>query len=587
MTTYLKPKATITVQGQTHTVAGGELVLDALAIPYGGANIDIPRTEDLGLDDMDPRQDVRVIVTAGDEVAGSTRTFNLGLRSRDIGDNGRSVSLVLATDEALLQDYAALVVDNGATGLYASLRSINNYVLSKIGASLAPEGGDADVRPLVDGVNLQPNGGFRADTAGWLGWNATALVRIAGGPPGVPVSYFGRTTFGTTALTGGIFNIGGENTAPPPSTAVVVTPGKSYTSEVWLRSSVTKTITPAIEWAVGGSGASSGTPVTLQPNVWTKVRVVGTAPAGATRAGCYWYTTTTWANGNTYDIAAHRFSETPVATLLPAPDPDRPSPTPWDVSEPMVLDPQFDWFDGDSTDTALYAYDWNGTPNQSSSKRTALVTRPPEALVWLPGVTAWDFLEPLNTPAGFRLFCDEKRVWRLVKPGEYSLPGVITTAGFNTVDGGDTISREDADIFCTGVVVIYRWKDATTLAEKVAYDSAGTPSKVFVVEYERPYPGPGAAAAILARRSGTGRTQNVVALPNWATTPGMEASITLPVAGQTRGKIALVRFSLGDDGLMELGTRGLIDVPPGSWDAGNEVTTWDNVAGTWDTFVWP
>jgi hypothetical protein len=38
-----------------------------------------------------------------------------------------------------------------------------------------------------------------------------------------------------------------------------------------------------------------------------------------------------------------------------------------------------------------------------------------------------------------------------------------------------------------------------------------------------------------------------------------------------------VRFSLGDDGLMNLGTRGLIDIPLGSWLDWDPDEAWQDV----------
>jgi hypothetical protein len=70
---------------------------------------------------------------------------------------------------------------------------------------------------------------------------------------------------------------------------------------------------------------------------------------------------------------------------------------------------------------------------------------------------------------------------------------------------------------------------------------------------------------------------------DWTTTPGMEASLTLPASEQTRGKVASVRFELGDSGLMDVGTRGLIDIHPGTIDA--LVGTIDGLVGTIDALA--
>jgi hypothetical protein len=236
------------------------------------------------------------------------------------------------------------------------------------------------------------------------------------------------------------------------------------------------------------------------------------------------------------------------------------------------------WFSGASTGGG-YTYEWSDLANDSVSTRTPLVERAPELYVWNPGVTAWDFLQPLITPSSLRLYCDELRVWRLIDPATYAVPGLVAIAGFNTTDAVDTIGRDDAQVFALGVVVRYTWRDASGYTQ-TAYDSAGDPSKVIVIDYARAYPGPGAAAAILARRDGSGRVQDVAALAQWPVTPGMEASITVPLTPTVRGKVTSVEFSLGDDALMALGSRDLIDIIPGTIDA--LVGTIDALVGTID-----
>ena len=92
---------------------------------------------------------------------------------------------------------------------------------------------------------------------------------------------------------------------------------------------------------------------------------------------------------------------------------------------------------------------------------------------------------------------------------------------------------------------------------------------------DTPYPGPGLAANMLARRSGTGRAQAVTTVARPATTPGMSASLTLPGAPETLGRVAAVTFHV--DGFMDLGLSGLIDVFPGDWLATDEDTDWSDL----------
>jgi hypothetical protein len=332
----------------TTKASGGRVTLDATRFPYAAAEIEIPLLDFDALEDLDPRDDIRVVVTGRDDQAGTSRTFDLGLRRRPVSHRSRTLSLSLASDEAMLAEKSVLTIDSGAYAHRSNLRDVVDYVLDKIGASLA----------------------------------------------------------------------------------------------------------------------------------------AGTA---------------------TYDYT--------------------------------------------SAD--------------------------PDLFNWKPGVTAWDFLAPLCSTAGLRLFCDENRVWRLISPAEYEVPGLVSLAPWNTIDGTDDITRDDPNVYCTGVVVRYRWRDSAG-DQQEAYDSAGdTTGPVLLWDYERPYPGPGAAAAMLSRRTGTGRQQNVTVLAQWNVTPGQEAGITLPGALEQRGQVTAVSWTL-TDGLMTVDTRGLADLVPGSIDY---------LAGTIDALV--
>jgi hypothetical protein len=158
----------------------------------------------------------------------------------------------------------------------------------------------------------------------------------------------------------------------------------------------------------------------------------------------------------------------------------------------------------------------------------------------------------------------------------------VTVSPLNATQGVDIITRGDPEVFATGVVVRYAWTDRDGIA-RTATDAAGTPDIVAVLDYAHPYPGPGAAAKILARREGSGRTHDVEGLARWSATPGMVASLTLPLALEQNGKVMSVEWALDDTALMTLGTRELIDVPIGSWLDWDIDQTWEQVdpAITW------
>lgn len=542
-TSLVRPSATVAVGEVDVEVSSGRVALDSGRVPYGQATVEVPLIDLEDLEALDPRDDLRVALTASDDVAGLDRVFDLGLRARAVDHKRKLITLELASDEAILMDYAPLVADLGARAHEASLRAVCDYVLGKIGAELEAGDWDADVTAYWPVTNLISNPSFAVDTSGWApNAGGTALSRQAS-----PVA-FGS---GVLRVVAAIATANADL-----ESAVTARAGTSYVLSAYVTSGPVSRDAQVLLRFYGAVGQiiqnSFSATVATPTSGWTRLHVIATAPPGAARMTVHLITQGN-ASGNAHywdGVMLHEGGE-----LVP-------------------------FFDGATTGGG-YTYAWAGDADASASTRTPDVQRPPELFVWDAGVTAWEFLEPLTSPAGLRLFCDEQRVWRLVDPAEYSVPGVVSIARWNATEGTDTITRDDPNVYCTGVVVRYTWTDATG-TKREATDSAGTTGRVLVWEYERPYPGPGAAAAILARRTGTGRVQNVTALANWTTTPGAEASISLPGTLDQIGRVAAVSWDL-KNGLMDLGTAGLIDALPGSWIAWDPDEVWDDVD---DALVW-
>jgi hypothetical protein len=547
----VRQEVSVVVAADDHKPESGALTLDALAIPYGRATFDLPLNADTALEDFDPRDDVRALVTASEATSATSRTFDLGIRSRSVDYVAKTVSLECATDEALLQDYATLTTDEGARAEEGSLRGVVDYVLARIGASLAPGPWDADVTARWTLTNLSMKPRTQATTGFGTGLNANfiGMDSTSGAFVGSAYPYWRANTPGETYIT---------DTDPLP-----VSEGSTFTASVRFNSEQpNRAMRLIIHW-LNDAGTFIEDEVgpdviaTTQP-VWTVASVTGTVPRnrGITKMRLV-YDATAQINGEAFGLSGIVITTGPEVV------------------------PYFDG-NGSIPADANYTYSWTGAAGASQSERSALVDRPPELFTWKPGTTAWDFLSPLLSTAGLRLFCDELRVWRLIDPAAYTVDGFVRLSAFNVVTATDTISREDPDVFATGVVIRYAWQDVDNVGQ-IAYDTAGTPEKVAVIDYARTFPGPGAAAAVLARRSGTGRTQDVDALTLWDTTPGADASISLPDAPEQQGKVSSVRFSMGDDAVMSVGTRGLIDIPPGSWLAWDPEQTWVEVpAGvTW------
>jgi len=207
------------------------------------------------------------------------------------------------------------------------------------------------------------------------------------------------------------------------------------------------------------------------------------------------------------------------------------------------------------------------------------------ASAWNPGVSGWDYLAPLVQKAGLRLWCDERRNWNLTTD-TVAVPRVLALSDArNVTDGSASTSRDAAD-WCDAVVVKYAWTDAAGV-QQTRYDTAATPgySKVQTIEYSTPYPGPGAAARILARALNKGQTLDLTAISDFDAEPGVTFIAELST-GDQGGAISSVTWTLPDNE-MRLGTRGVSDISPAAWDflpAGNR---WNDspVGQTWTNEV--
>lgn len=554
-TVLLRPEATLTVAGKVMAAVSGDAVLDAARVPYAAASVEVAVTNPDTVEAIDPRQGVRAVLTASNAGV-SSRTFNLGVRERTIDHAAKTMKLELASDEAMLIDYAPITQDMGAFAHQGSVRAVCNYVLGKVipGAALAAGTADADATTLADATNMFVDPRYtRSTLGGWGQGNVTTLVDTTWT---ASENLWGVHLYSPTS-TDGFIEIRNQDMA------FGMQAGRTYTfsatgsprSALGGDENATRSRRLVVVALVPGGYIDLAASPQVSPivNSDTRVAVTFTVPANATQVwvrAYHGYTqgTITW--------RAFRLSETH----------ETPGSHNWD------------YFDGSRAATDRYAYSWTGTADASTSRRVALIDRAPELLVWEPGVSAWDFLSPIVTAAGLRLWCDENRVWRLTDPAEYTVPGVLSVNGYNAPEGEDTITRSDPEVYCTGIVVKYRWRDLNG-EQREATDSAGVAGSVLVWEFDRPYPGPGAAAAMLNRRSGAGRVQEVTALIDYTATPGMEARITLPSTADQQGLLTSVSWSL-TDGLMQVGTKGLLDLVKGSINA--LTGTIDQLAGTID-----
>lgn len=544
-------------------VKGYSVTLDEARTPYVDATLTValPEPEVLAL--LDPTQNHRVYLTLFKQgvrpvIDDSFRSFDLRLRAVTVNAEDAEATLSLSSDEAAL-----IISGKGGTAVdtsfnsFTDLRNLVTAVLDYYDYTLESGTVTADITRTANVQNLVTNPSIETGTTNWVSSTASAtLSRATTQALQGSYSLTSTTNSGQTAV--GFF--GAPSVGGP---YIGVTPGTVYRWSFWARASVaSRSITPNVRFFDSGGtnlGDVAGTLTALSNTGWTLVTMTATAPAGAAKAAP-WATGTSWAATNvlyadvlTFHEAVDAYSNTPTFSGAGAYPTD-----------------------------AHYAYTWDGTANASTSTRTRLDDRSPDALSRAPGSKTWDWLNGIVRAAGLRLFCDELRKWRLVND-DYSVDGSVTlTQAYNLTRGNDTIDIGAADTGANGyveqVVVHYSWLDSKTAQPKEAWDSSGLDGGI-TVTVERPntpYPGAGYAASLLARMTGRKRTLDVSALTDLKATPGMDVAATLPTTVQT-GKVSSVTF--GDNDEMDIGTRGLINTPANAWLFA--VGPWSAATGTW------
>lgn len=510
----------------TLPITQGKVTMDDAWSPYIQATFDVALESEGLVEQLDPRESHRVTVTASEEVGATSKVFNLGLRSRTVDHAEGKITIELASDEALLIDKKriASTVDKTPLTYQNSLRAICNWALAQIGASLEAGTADADLTAAWPRENLftDPSLGVATMIGAGTGASAVALSSTVGSAPGTR----GSTAVRWTAATGDSNAILDDS-----NEFVSVTPGRTYTVSAFLRSSVGRSAN-LVQRFYSAKGKLLKTVVGPAQNSntagWTRYAVTGRATKNSAYMRPYLATRLN-SNGQFHYIDGILIEE-----------------------DPEMLE----FFDGGLTATSLYNYGWEDAVNDSVSTATPVVERPRELFYWKPGMSLWEFLEPLIQAAGLRLFCDESRKWRLVDPATYSVSGTISVdQQVNAVKGEDIIDRNREGLWADGVVIGYRWTDAYG-NEVEKFDVAGTDGKVLTLNYDREYPGPGAASKVLFGLTGRGRTQDVTRLTDYSAAPGKAVTISLPGTVDQTGKLSQVIFDLST-GLMQLRTRGL------------------------------
>lgn len=542
----------------------GAARMDESWAPHVQADLTIAQPDEATLLLLDARDDRRIRLDSsatypGSFIADRARSFDLGLRDSKLEHGAGALRLTLASDEALLMDDVLTgdTPNSDAIAYQSSIRNIiNNVVLSRIGAALEPGGTDAPLYLVFDTTNLITNPSLESNITGWgAGGGASALQSISG--TSLKGSACARWT--AAAGTSDAFPFTGINT---PASA-----GKQYTFSTYLHSSISRTAGVVLRFYAADASTmlaqATGPTAATATTSWKRFSVTATAPPGT--AFVFGFITT---SGN----SAGQFHFADCAMLNEGP-----------------LTPYFDGTGAYADPSAAdYAFSWTGAANNSTSRRTAgSLSRSPDMLTWRPGVSAWDFIQPLFQLLGFRLFCDEARRWYLVDGVSFVAPGMLQlTMPGNLHKATDSISR-DGDWY-DAAIARYRWTDRTGVSyERI--DSYAPPGsvKVRVFDIDAPYPGPGFAQYAVTRAEGRGREAELAALSNLTVSPSQMLRVNLPDTPELIGVVRRVEFDL-TEGTMQIASRGLTDVPEGSWSLVDPALTWAAAPPvTWATWINP
>ncbi len=524
---------------------------DSSRSPHVVAELECAMPDAATLAALDPRQSPapRVSLIAGG------RACDLHVREVPTERRAGTISLTLASDEALVDDWAPMVDDRTPLTLQASLKAVCQYVIRKIDPTAVVSGPDADITAYwsLKNICLDPRG--------------TDYTKFKWGAQGTAPTAAQANTTGISSVLGS-----GATTA----TRLSVTTAPSGWVELRREESVTQLET--YSFSVAGRYDLGGTTVgtrTLQARLqWmnrdgASIREdAGAAVAVADPgAGASAWTRVTLENvtaprGAAYVRLILRVSGLIAGSTLEG--------TLWQIVPYREL---VAYYDGYTPNDPHYAYTWDGDPNGSTSSRTPTVERDPDSLVIAAGVGGMTFLAPLVQAQGLRLVCDESRAWTL-RNESYRAPGSLQVRqGVNLREATDKVSR-DADLWYDAAVRRYRWtaRDGTQRERVDSFALTATPSRVNLLDIAAPYPGPGRAEYAVRRAQGRGREITAACAASWSAAADQEATVMLAGALTQLGATQVVELDLiQNDMTIRVATTevpaGAIDLLTGTIDA--------------------
>lgn len=563
------------------SVKGGTITLDAGQAPHVTASIDIdmssavnsggltpavtltpsatltPSSGSVGstvdLTALDPREGVRVRVDVDATFPTKTqsRSFNLGLRSRTVRHRDGVVTLDLASDEALLTDYAPFEDDTAPRSLEGSLRDIVDYVLNEVDPGAALEStpdDDADMTAYWPLTNLVTNPSGYPGTQGYsAGGNCSAVEsRTAGYVGGTSVRWRSAGSGGCYLKAAPVSMDAGQTYYM--SARIINTSGRNLRIGMWFYD-------PA-----GGLISTYESPVTVASGGYDLLETFITPPPGVASAVPFAI------------FGALGAAETAALDALMV----VPSDEAVEYFQPGVSVPGYtmSWESG------------GGGEGYAQATRTPDVERDPESTIWRAGTSAMDFLAPLVQAAGLRLVCNESSEWTL-RPASYTSPGqTVVRHAVNLLDADDTLTREPGTWF-DGAVAEYKWTDRNGIQQRKidSYGLVDPPTSVRFFERDTAFPGPGFAQYAVERAQGRGREVQVVSVANWDASAEQDCEISLLDSPVQTGKTESVTFRLDDDTMLVRART--VDTADLAWSLGPDDLAWDDVDGalTWDAMT--
>lgn len=585
--------ATVPVAGVATNLdpEGGTATLDEGWAPYGQASLTIPIPAAATLDALDPRTDPYVTIIATQSTWDGTmwstpvtRTLVLLVRGRVVDHNAETVTLTLATREAVLQDsrLIATAPDLSLLPYQSSVRAICQQVLNRHGFILS-EGATYGFGSDMFGYGAGTYGTLGGSSADADFTTLTSVTNLIDNPDVVGGFdlHAGNCTIDTDDTSWFVVGTNSVNSYSPTNIDSYIAIGPDLTAGQFsfgMQPGKTYTLSADARVKVAGTGTDFVAPVnraralvihTMDPtgaylgayDIYVSDNLPNTVGATARLSLTFTLKTTATAaairlyNGNSADQQV----QFDAVMLVEGDGIDT------DTVTPIAF------FDGRTAATDYYTYAWSSTADQSASTRTPRVDRSPDALTQQPGTSEWDLLAPVLQQSGLRLFADERGFWRLVDNSYHVYGRVSISDGLNAYRASDTISREQtasdgSPLWFDSCVIKYTWTDSQGIQQQAwdAYqpDGGGTMPAYFERSYA--YPGPGMAQYYVERATGNGRILSLTAAADYTATPGMEAASSLPGTEDQTGYVSSVSWDFTADE-MTVGTRGLIDTPASAW----------------------